>query len=245
MTLKTKAIGLFILFAARAYLVCQTPEATSLYEQNKEGVLALYVYGADKKLVAKGMAFGLSDGVIVTSYHLVSQGREVEGINVKGKKTKVEGIISVDRNLDIAILKIKGRIQDIALGNSADLKPGARIFAIGANETGDIVISEGTLRNLHQLDETQPIIEPSLSISEGFNGGPLLDLEGKAIGLVLILEKTGRVIIPVNSWKNLPRGGKVTAFKDWAQDDYFNGFEGAYLAGRIFASIDDLGKAER
>jgi hypothetical protein len=33
----------------------------------------------------------------------------------------------------------------------------------------------------------------------------------------------------VNSWKNLPKGGKVTAFKDWAQDDYFNRFEGASL----------------
>jgi len=245
MTLKTKAFGLLVLFAAGTYIFSQTPEATSLYEQNKEGVLALYVYGADKELMAKGMGFGLSEGVIVTSYHLVSQGRGVEGVSVKGKKTKVEGIISVDRNLDIAILKIKGKIQDIALGNSADLKPGARIFALGANEAGDIIISEGTLRNLHQLDETQPIIEPSLAIPEGFNGGPVLDLEGKAIGLVLILEKTGRVVIPVNSWKNLPRAGKVTAFKDWALDDYFNRFEGAYLAGRIFALIDDLGNGQR
>jgi len=245
MTLKTKAFGLLVLFAAGTYIFSQTPEATSLYEQNKEGVLALYVYGADKELMAKGMGFGLSEGVIVTSYHLVSQGRGVEGVSVKGKKTKVEGIISVDRNLDIAILKIKGKIQDIALGNSADLKPGARIFALGANEAGDIIISEGTLRNLHQLDETQPIIEPSLAIPEGFNGGPVLDLEGKAIGLVLILEKTGRVVIPVNSWKNLPRSGKVTAFKDWALDDYFNRFEGAYLAGRIFALIDDLGNGQR
>lgn len=245
MILKSKAFGLFVLFAAGTYLFSQTPEATSLYEQNKEGVLALYVYGADKELMAKGMGFGLSEGVIVTSYHLVSQGKEVEGVSVKGKKTKVEGIISVDRNLDIAVLKIKGKIQDIALGNSADLKPGARIFALGANETGEIVISEGTLRNLHQLDAIQPIIEPSLAIPEGFNGGPLLDLEGKAIGLVLILEKTGRVVIPVNSWKSLPRAGKAKAFKDWPQDDYFNSFEGAFLAGRIFALVDDLGNAQR
>ncbi len=245
MTSKTKAFGLLVLFAAGTYIFSQTPEATSLYEKNKEGVLALYVYGADKQLVAKGMGFGVSEGVIVTSYHLVSQGRDVEGVSVKGKKTKVEGIISVDRGLDIAILKIKGKIQDITLGDSADLKPGARIFALGANETGDIVISEGTIRNLHQLGATQPIIEPSLAIPEGFNGGPVLDLEGKAIGLVLILEKTGRVVIPVNLWKNLPKTGKMTAFKDWAQDDYFNGFEGAFLAGRIFALIDDLGNGAR
>ncbi len=245
MSERCKAYCLLILFISGAYLFSQTPEATSLFEQKKEGVLALYVYGADKQLTAKGMGFGVSEGIIVTSYHLVSQGKEVEGVSVKGKKTKVEGIISVDRNLDVALLKIKGKIQNIALGDSSGLKSGARIFALGANETGDIVISEGTIRNLYQLDATQPVIEPSLSIPEGFNGGPVLDLEGRAVGLILILEKTGRVVIPVNSWKNLPKTARVTAFKDWAPDDYFNAFEGAYLAGRIFALIDDLGNGQR
>ncbi|MBM3285260.1 MAG: tetratricopeptide repeat protein [Candidatus Aminicenantes bacterium] len=245
MTIKTRFLGFIILLAGWTCLFSQTPESTTIYEKDKESILALYAYGNDKQLVAKGVGFGVGQDTIATCYHLVSQAREVEGINVKGKKMKVEGIVSFDRNLDVAILKIKGKIGQVTLGNSDELQPGARIFALGANEAGDIVVSEGTLRNLHRLDAKQSLIEPSLSVPEGFTGGPLLNVEGKAVGIVRILEKTGRVAIPVNSWKSLPQTGKVTAFKDFTPEDYLGGFEGAYLAGRALALIDDLGNAQR
>jgi hypothetical protein len=59
----------------------------------------------------------LAEDLIITSYHLVSQAEEVEGVNFKAKKMKVEGIVSVDRNLDVALLKIKGKVGVFALGN--------------------------------------------------------------------------------------------------------------------------------
>lgn len=242
-----KAFAFIVLsaFIARASLFPQTAEATAIYEKGKEGILALYAYGNDKQLISKGVGFGLSQEIIATSYHLISQANEVVGVNIKGKKMKVEGIISVDRNLDVALLKVKGKVSPFPLGDSDRLQPGARIFAIGANEAGEIVISEGTVRNFHRFDAKTTIIEPSLSIPEGFTGAPALDLEGKAVGLLVVLEKTGRVAIPVNAWKSLPQAGRVTAFKDSTPEDYFASFEGAYLAGRALAFIDELGSALR
>jgi tetratricopeptide (TPR) repeat protein len=245
MIIKARTLGILaISMAAGVFLFSQTQESAQLFEKNKDAVLSMFVYGGNKELIAKGVGFGLAEDVVVTSYHLVSQAEEVEGVNVKGKKMKLDGIISVDRNLDVALLKVKGKVGVLTLGNSDELQSGARLFALGANESGEMTIAEGTVRNIHKLGDSQSVIESSISLPEGYNGGPLLDLGGKAVGLTIIMEKS-RVGIPVNSWKSLPKMGKITAFKDWAKEDYFAGFEGAYLAGRISGLMDDTLSAQK
>src|SRR4030066_757002 len=245
MIIKARTLGILaISLAAGVFLFSQTQESAQLFEKNKDGVLSLFVYGGNKELIAKGVGFGLAEDVVVTSYHLISQAEEVEGVNVKGKKMKLEGLITVDRNLDIALLKLKGKVGVLALGNSDELLPGSSLVGLGANESGEITIAEGTVRNVHKLADSQSVIESSISISEGYNGGPLLDVGGKAVGLIIVMEKS-RVGIPVNAWKSLPRLGKVTAFKELAKEDYFAGFEGAYLAGRISALMDETLNAQK
>jgi tetratricopeptide (TPR) repeat protein len=245
MIIKSRTLVILaVLAAAGVFLFSQTQESAQLFEKNKEGVLSLFVYGANKDLLAKGVGFGLAEDVVATSYHLVSQAEEVEGVSAKGKKMKVEGIISVDRNLDVALLKLKGKVGVLTLGNSDDLHTGARLFGLGVNESGEVTIAEGTVRNIYKLAGGQSIIDSSISIPEGYNGGPLLDLGGSAVGLVVVMERS-RVGIPVNGWKSLPRLGKITAFKDWAKEDYFASFEGAYLAGRIFSLMDENLNAQK
>jgi tetratricopeptide (TPR) repeat protein len=224
-------------------LFSQTDDATKILEQSKEGVVSLFVYGENKDLVGKGVAFGLSEDALITSYHLVSTAAEVEGVSAKGKKGKIEGIVAVNKNIDAAVVKSKNKVAPLALGNSDELTTGARVFAIGANESGDIVISEGTIRNLHKLPEGLTLMETSLSISEGFNGGPILNANGQAVGLLLVLDRTSRIGIGSNAWKDISRAGKLTAFKDWTKEDYLASPEGAFLAGRVAYLMDDMSNA--
>ena len=240
---RTLGIAVFCL-AAGVFLFSQTQESAQLLEKNKESVLSLFIYGGNKELIGKGVGFGLAEDVVATSYHLVSQAGEVEGTNVKGKKMKVDGIIAADRDSDIALLKIKGKVGVLTPGNSDELQAGARLFALGANESGEITIAEGTVRNIHKLSDAQSIIESSISLPDGYNGGPLLDLGGKVVGFTAIFDKT-RVGIPVNAWKNISRLGKITAFKDWVKEDYLASFEGAYLAGRLAALMDETLNAQK
>jgi tetratricopeptide (TPR) repeat protein len=245
MTIKARIMAtLALALAAGVFLFSQTQESAQLFEKNKDGVITLFIYGPSKDLVAKGVGLGLAEDVVATSYHLVSQAEEVEGVNVKGKKMKVEGIIAVDRSLDVALLKLKGKVGALALGDSEGLQAGARLFGLGANESGEISIAEGTVRNIYKLGDSLSIIDSSISIPDGYNGGPLIDIGGQAVGLIVVLERS-RVGIPVNAWKGLPRLGKVTAFKDWTKEDYFAGFEGAYLAGRVFSLMDDSLNAQK
>jgi hypothetical protein len=96
-------LGLFLLPLGG---LAQTEDATKVFEQVNNGVVTLVVYGEGKTEIAKGTGFALSEDMIATTYHLVSQAFEVEGLNIKGKKVKVEGILAVDKALDIAFLKV-------------------------------------------------------------------------------------------------------------------------------------------
>jgi tetratricopeptide (TPR) repeat protein len=245
MTLKARVlVFLGMSLAAGISLFCQTQESVDLFDKHKEGVISLYAYGDNKELIAKGVGFGLSQDVIATSYHLVSQAAEVQGINVKGKKMKVEGIIGVDREFDIALLKLKGKVDAIPVGSSAGLESGARLFALGANESGEITIAEGTIMAVRPLAGNQPVILSTISMPQGFSGGPLLDLNGQVIGLIIVLDRS-RLGIPVDAWKSIPTAGRITDFKDWNKEDYFSGFEGAYLAGRMFSLTDETANAQK
>ena len=235
----------FIFFPAAIFLSSQTEESANILEKNKEGVVSLFVYGNNKNLIAKGVGFGVTEDVIATSYHLVSPAGDIEAINVKGKKMKVEGIVSVDRNLDVVMLRIKGKVEALSLGNSDEVTQGARAFALGADEVGEIVVSEGMVTNIYDLTPSLRLIDPSLAIPDGFLGGPLISLDGQVMGLVLLLEKSARVAIPVNAWKGLPKSAKATSFKDWTSEDYLATFEGAFLAGKIFSLINDTANAQK
>jgi len=224
-------------------LFSQTEDAARIFEQSKDGVVSFFVYGENKDLLGKGVGFGLAEDALLTSYHLVSPAAEMEGVSVKGKKGKIEGFIAVDKSIDAAVVKSKNKVLPLPLGNSDELVAGARIFAIGVNESGEIVVSEGTVRNLHKLAAGPTLLEMSLSISEGFNGGPILNTNGQAVGLLLVLDKTSRIGIGSNSWKDISRAGKLTAFKDWTKEDYLAGPEGAFLAGRIAYLVDDMSGA--
>jgi tetratricopeptide (TPR) repeat protein len=224
-------------------LFSQTDDAAKILGQNKDGVVSLYIYGGNKELVAKGVAFGLNDDLLLTAYHLVSSAADVESVNVKGKKGRIDGIVAVDRTIDIALVKSKNKAMPLPLGNSDELAAGARVFAIGANEAGDIIITEGTIRNLHKTAQGLTLIESSLSISDGFNGGPLLNANGQVVGILLILDKSARIGVAANSWKDIPRIGKLTSFKDWNKEDYLATLDGAFLAGRVFYLMDDMSNA--
>ncbi len=245
MTSKARVpVFLAVFLAAAISLHSQTQESADLFDKYKEGVIALFAYGDNKELIAKGVGFGLAQDVVVTSYHLVSRANEVEGVTFKGKKMRLDGIIAVDREFDIALLKLKGKIDAIPLGQSAGLESGARLFGLGANESGEITIAEGTVMAVRPLSPGQSVILSTMSVPEGFSGGPYLDLNGQVVSLIVVLERS-RVGIPVDAWKSLSPAGRVTAFKDWTKEDYFAGFEGAYLSGRIFSLSDENTNAQK
>ena len=229
-------IGSLVLASPWAF--AQTEEANNILGQAGPSVLALVSYGSDKAEIIKGSALALSEDILVTAYHVVSQAFDVEGLNIKGKKVKIDGILGVDKAHDIALLKLKGKLQALPVGSIDSLTEGARIFALGSNELGQVVISEGTFRRTVDLGGAGKILEISMPCPDEFRGGPLVDVNGQLIGMVFVGDRSLKFGLPIASLVSVPRTGKVAEFKSMTQENYFETVEGNNFAGRAALALD-------
>lgn len=237
-----RLIAILLLLLVPTVVFSQT---SKVFEMGKDSLLALAIYGANKELIGKGSAFSVGEEIVVTAYQLVSTADTVEGTTAKGKKIKVEGIIAADRALGLAILKIKGNLPLLKLGNSDNVTQNMKIVALGPNEAGEIVSAEGNIRQIAKIDSNLGILVASLAVPAGFTGGPALNENGEVVGLIHVLERGTVGIIPVNNWRAQVKLGKFTEFKNWKKEDYLATLEGALLAGRIHALNDDFGNAQK
>lgn len=229
------AVALLVPVAAPA----QTEEANRILGQAGAGVLAVVGYGPDKAEIIDGSALALSEDIVVAAYHVVAQSSDLEAVTIKGKKIKVEGIVGIDKVRDIALLKLKGKVQPLPLGPADTLAEGARIFALGSNESAQITISEGTVRRLIDLGPLGTVLELSLSTPEQYRGGPLLDINGQLVGMLLVLDRNIRVGLPVGALVAVSRSTKPVDFKSWKPENWFETLEGATFMGNVASALQE------
>ena len=140
------------------------------------------------KSIHQGSGFIISaDGYILTSNHLVG---EAEKITVKlGEDPEVEAkIIGTDPESDVAVIKIDAdNLSYLELADSDKLEVGEWVIAIGNpfglshTVTAGIVSAKG--RSGFRLAEYEDFIQTDAAINPGNSGGPLLNLDGKVVGI--------------------------------------------------------------
>lgn len=225
------------------FLFSQSEEAQQIFEHSNPGVISLVAFGGENQIIAEGTAFAIEEGVVATAYQLISRANNVEGQNIKGKKVKIEGILAIDKNLNIALLGIKGKVSPLTLGDSDQLEKEKKIFAVGSNENSQITIEEGAVKSLIPLKVNQRVIETSFALPQNFSGAPVLDENGKVMGMLVFFERRLNFTLPSNLLKTVQKQNLIK-FKQWQPEDYLESLEGAYLLGRIASLLDETGRAQ-
>jgi len=130
------------------------------------------------------------DGYVLTNNHVVEGVNPVDVYLCDGKK--YEGrVIGTDPSTDIAVIKIDGHnFYSGEFGNSDSLKPGQMAIAIGNSLglTGGPTVTVGVIsavrRNIpSQRGVLENMIQTDAAINPGNSGGPLVDSEGRIIGI--------------------------------------------------------------
>lgn len=166
-----------------------------LYKNANPGVVAIRVLTPQGGALGSGFVID-NQGHIVTNYHVVEGETELEvafssGYKVRGK------VIGTDLDSDLAIVEVNApasEIHPLALGNSDQLQVGQTVVAIGnpfglqGTMTVGIVSGLGrTVESLHTTDTgtftAGNVIQTDAAINPGNSGGPLLDLNGKVVGV--------------------------------------------------------------
>ena len=151
-----------------------------------------------------------SDGLIVTNAHIIS--RERAKVMLADGRTFDAELVARDVDKDLAALSIDADgLAALPLGDSESLMPGQFVIAMGHPRginnvaTAGIVMGEGA-RHL-KVSNAQSLLAVNLSLRPGNSGGPLVDTEGRLVGINTIMTgpDTG-LAIPVDTAKAFLRG---------------------------------------
>ncbi len=138
-----------------------------------------------------GSGFIISfDGHIVTNNHVVEGADRIEVVLYDGTILPVE-LIGTEPYADLAILFANTSMPAIAeWGNSDLLKPGETVIAIGSplgdfTNTVTVGVVSATERTLEITQDyfLEGLIQTDAAINQGNSGGPLINLDGKVIGI--------------------------------------------------------------
>ena len=212
-----------------------------------EGVSDSSIFGQEGG-TATGSGFVVDeDGTILTNAHVVEGAEEVTVSFEEGGESIDAEVKGVDADTDLAVLKIDpGDVEDLTvvpLGDSSKVKVGDPVVAIGNPFGLQRTVTTGIVSALQrQIDapsgfSISNVIQTDASINPGNSGGPLLDADGRVIGINSQIATGGAgqgsvgigFAVPINTAKDLlPR---LRAGED---------IERAYLGVRMASVTEDV-----
>jgi tetratricopeptide (TPR) repeat protein len=158
----------------------------------------------------------------------------------KGKMVDVEGVVSFDKNLDFALLKIKSKGNPAAsLSSSAELKLGDKALVV----VDDEIISETSITGVKNISKTKIAAQINLSLPPEMSGSPLFNDQAQVIGFASCLTESHFIILPASYALPLIKEGEVTSLQNLADEDYFSSSEGLYLKGLVYSILENYGNA--
>lgn len=140
------------------------------------------------------------DGYIITNAHVVEGAVRVRVVlfssensnsphaTLRAKTTTMEAkVLGVHEETDLALLKIEASgLPSLAFGRYQDVRQGQMVFAFGSPEGLGNSVTMGVVSSVaRQADPDRPMvyIQTDAPINPGNSGGPLVDIEGKIVGI--------------------------------------------------------------
>ncbi len=174
------------------------------------------IFGGGREQTAQSLGSGFiwsKDGIIVTNNHVVEGASRIT-VNFNDGAQLPARVLGVDPDSDLAVLRVDGRNFTAApIGTSSDLMIGESVVAVGNPFGLSGTVTTGVVSALGRSvpSETQgrtytDFIQTDASINPGNSGGPLLNIEGKVIGINVAIYAQAQGIgfaIPVDRAKKV------------------------------------------
>ncbi len=172
-----------------------------------------------KKKVPNSLGSGVivdNQNHVLTNHHVIMSSSEIK-ITLPDKREFKAKLVGGDPRFDIAVLKIldaKQKLPKIEMGSSNDLMIGETVIAIGNpfglsnTVTTGVISAIGRTVKASEQNVFENFIQTDASINPGNSGGPLLNIEGKLIGInTAIYEKAQGIgfAIPIDSARKIMR----------------------------------------
>ena len=137
--------------------------------------------------VGSGSIIDAAKGLILTDYHVI-QGAEKITVALSDGRSFEARVLGTDDESDIAVIKIDASgLTELPFGDSAGLHVGDYVVAVGNPFGLGHTVTHGIISALGRTgvktDTFEGYIQTDAAINPGNSGGPLLDLEGRIVGI--------------------------------------------------------------
>ncbi|HJT09385.1 MAG TPA: trypsin-like peptidase domain-containing protein [Candidatus Nitrosotalea sp.] len=192
-----------------------------LFAKSDQGVVQIIVSKTNDSSVVKEIGSGIvydSTGHIITNNHVVENSFKITAVFHDGQSLPAK-VVGTDPYSDLAVIKVEPNsyvLYPLQLGDSSELRIGDQVAAIGnpfgltGSLTSGIVSQLGRLLDPPNSSFSIPnVIQTDTPINPGNSGGPLLNMQGKVIGInTAIQSETGEFsgvgfAIPSNTMKRI------------------------------------------
>lgn len=157
-------------------------ERQDVYNQNIDNIVRLSAYDG-YSVVNSATGVLISDGYIVTSWNFfekaLSNAQYITVFDKDGNNLELDGVISVDTNIDVAILKLKDKKTcTTKFGNSEDMRKEDPVLSVGTKSGYNLSINVGIV-----AENKDKKLKNVMTITESEAGGPVYNEAGELVGI--------------------------------------------------------------
>lgn len=178
----------------QAILDAYSMTVTEVARKVSEAVVQIRIAGGNRRNPNQPLGAGSgfiisSDGFVVTNHHVVGKAKKI-GVILQDGRELGGRLIGSDASTDIAVVQIHGeKLQRLTFGDSARLQVGQIAIAVGNPFGFQSTVTAGVVSALGRTLRSQSgrliddVIQTDAALNPGNSGGPLVDSQGRVIGV--------------------------------------------------------------
>ncbi len=172
-----------------------TDSPEDIFRRVSPAVVRVVVRDRDFKEIGLGSGFFVkANGLLVTNSHVVEGAAFATIHRSDGSTLFVDGILATDKEQDLAVLQVNGTsLPHVSIAPAGSVPAvGARVYAIGNPKGLTNTFSEGLVSSLRKKDGKVWALQTTAAISHGSSGGPLVDTQGRVVGVTTVSIEGGQ-----------------------------------------------------
>ena len=203
----------------------QTLKPEDIYQKLLPSVMTLQVENSQGEKYVGSAFFALSEGVAVTSWHVISDAVKVSARLSDNRVLDVTGLIDKDERHDLALIRVTAATGPRVQICAANPAIGSRAYAIGAPKGFEFSITDGLISQIQTVDGYNQF-QVSCPISGGNSGGPIVNERGEVVGVTSWTKKDAQNLsfavpasylaglnpkLPIVPWSVVAKSASATA----------------------------------
>ncbi|MFZ3137817.1 MAG: tetratricopeptide repeat protein [Thermodesulfovibrionales bacterium] len=235
-----RTIQILILIAITLSSGIAFADAERIFIENSKAVVVVVTFNQKGEAISQGSGFIVrEDGVVVTNYHVISNAASIK-IKAGVKVLNVEGLLYIDKENDLVILKADDKnLPTVKLGDADKAGIGEKVYVIGSPQGLENTVSDGILSGIREIGTKWKILQITAPLSQGSSGGPVFNKNGEVIGIATFIVKEAQNLnfaMPVNVIKDKISVKKVIALQDAGIEDYTKSAEYWFYLGVAYSN---------